>query len=238
MSIRSEILIHWTEPKHEKDEFVAVEKYVALIKSIYSKGLLFSLPKNEDVVHGALGTLSKIPRIPVICYTELRLSDVGKHTDRYGKMGIGFGRDWLMHDRGANPVFYVQNSGQGVVSTNLANIISKLDKIDGLKMFLSFVKPMSEYHEPSLTYYDEMEWRMVEWTHLYRKEESQVQESDSSWFRKDGSIAYFAFSPDDVAIIVAPNEETRKAILLDSRMREYFDKYLPMMVTADSCSQF
>jgi hypothetical protein len=165
--------MHWTEPKHEKNESITVDKYVAHIKSIYSKGLEFSLPQKEDEVHGALGALSKIPRIPMICYTELRLSDVGKHTERYGKMGIGFRRDWLMHDRGANPVFYVQNSGQGVVSTNLASIISELHKIDGLEMFLSFVKPMSKYPEPSLIYYDEMEWN-GEWLrgHIFTEKEN------------------------------------------------------------------
>jgi len=171
----------------------------------------------------------------MICFTELRLSDVEQHKSRYGELGIGFRRNWLMYYRGANPVFYVQNTGQGVVSTNLPSIISEIHKIDGLKMFLSFVKQMSEFSESPdvpLEFYDEMEWRMVLWN------QAPTGVPTPKWVKWEDQTAYFQFLPIDVALIVAPNEETRKAILNDEDMKKYFGQHLPMMVDADSCNQF
>jgi hypothetical protein len=239
MDIRSQILIHWTEPRPQPFEVYRanpVDNYVDHIKSIYSKGLRFSVPNKVEEVHGALGLVSILPRIPMICYTELRLSDAGEHLKRYGHMGIGFKRDWLMVTCGANPVFYVQNTGAGVVSTNLSPIISKIKGItaDPLEMFLCFVKPMSDYDDPSHQYYDEMEWRMVLWTFF----EGGKRRPNPPWMVMDGSGAYFKFSPDDVEIIVTPNEDTRKAMLRNKDMKVYFDQKLPMIVDAASCSQF
>jgi hypothetical protein len=237
MSIRSEILIHWTG-KHlssETDESKIISGYLELIKSIYSDGLRYSRAEEDEVVLGAGGASSTIPKIPMICYTELRLSNVQEHTSRYGKMGIGFRRDWLMR-HGANPVFYVQNRGEGVVNTNLAAIVPEVNGIPGLEVFLSFVKPMSAPSQESLTYYDEMEWRMVLWK--AQSVNPPVQMPDPDWVRRDGPTAYFKFSPDDVAIIVTPDEKTRKAILADSEMKRHFASHLPMMVDADKCDQF
>jgi hypothetical protein len=124
------------------------------------------------------------------------------------------------------------------VNTNLAAIVPKARDILGLEVFLSFVKPMfASSDEESLTYYyDEMEWRMVLWK--AQSGDPPVQMPDPDWVRRVGSTAYFRFKPEDIVIIVAPDEKTRKAILADSEMKEHFKSHLPMMVDADNCNQF
>lgn len=231
MGIRSDILIHWTG-KHlsnESDESKVIAGYIELLTSIYAKGLRYSYETKDEVVIGAKGASTTVPKTPMICFTELRLSDVQQHTTRYGKMGIGFRREWLMR-YGANPVFYVQNRNEGVVNTNLGIIVDNAKKVPGLEVFLSFVKPMSEPSQDNLINYDEMEWRMVLCSlsgHNY-----------SDWIHFEGDTPYFKFSPNDVSIIVAPDEQTRRAILDSTEMKTYFNLHLPMMVDADKCSQF
>ena len=239
MNIRSQILIHWTEPRLPADLSESIKPtsvgYVDLIRSIYDKGLRFSIPNTGDRLFGSSIHSPKIPQVPMICYTELRLSDVQEHTKRYGKMGIGFDRDWLKRDCGANPVFYVQNTWGSVVTTNLPSIISECQKIENLEAFLSFVKPMSEFFDPDSTNYEEMEWRMISRPAYIAKDNGLIPIDDAERLEKDG---YFRFPLDRVLIIVAPDEETQKAILHDPKIQKYFDKHMPMMVTTDSCSQF
>lgn len=239
MSTRSELLVHWTGKKQVfglTDESRITDAYVDLIRRFYTDGLRFSLPHKDEIVHGAGTGSAPIPRTGMICFTELRLSDVEKHTDQYGRLGIGFRRNWLM-DHGANPVFYIRNAAGGVVNTNLANqIIPQAGRIEGLGIVLSFLKLMSEIPDGNLTYYDEMEWRMVPWKLFSGNPPREVPSPD--WLRWDGDTAYFMFSPGDVAIIIAPDEKTRKAILGDSQMKRHFASHLPMMVDADNCDQF
>lgn len=239
MGIRSELLMHWTGKKQISgvtDESKVTCVYLDLIRSFYANGLRFSTPDSDEILHGAGGGSAVIPKTAMICFTELRLSDVKKHTDQFGELGIGFKRDWLM-DHGANPVFYVRNAGGGVVNTNLANkIIPQVGNIDGLGIVLSFLKLMSEIPGDELTYYDEMEWRMVPWR-LFGGD-PLVEMPPPDWQRRDGETTYFKFLPGDVAIIIAPNEKTRKAILDDPEMKKYFVSHLPMMVDANNCDQF
>jgi hypothetical protein len=42
----------------------------------------------------------------MICFTEIRLSQAQTHAKQYGKLGIGFERDFIM-DKGGRPVIYI-----------------------------------------------------------------------------------------------------------------------------------
>ena len=198
-----------------------------LLKSIYLEGLRYNKIQNNEIVVGANAT-AKIPQVEMICFTELKLTNAKRHIEHYGPMGIGFRRDWLMKC-GANPVFYMQNRNEGVVNTNLSIVSSHVGDIPGLKVFPSFIKPMSEQNKKELIHYDEFEWRMVL---------CKLNNKYSDWIKLEGNTPYFRFPPEKVSIIVFPNEETRKLILNDDQMDKYFNKHIPMIIDADDCDQF
>ena len=158
----SDILIHWTSKELSKKAYTDSDvqnEYIALLRSIYTKGRHFSIPKTPDVVVG-VDCKSILKTRPIICFTELQLSKAQEHAHRDGSLGIGFKRDFLAK-WGANPVFYRQSKNQGIVNTNLSGLVNSEDKHDWLDVFLSYVKPMGEPCSDNYIYYDEFEWRMV-----------------------------------------------------------------------------
>jgi hypothetical protein len=226
----SDILIHWTSKdlaEKPLDDPTIRESYVALLRSIYSKGLRFSIPKNPDVVVGINGP-TKIPTKPIICFTELRLSQTQEHASQYGGLGIGFRREFLM-TWGANPVFYMQSKNQGVVNTNLSGLALLQNKPDGLDIFLSYIKPMGEPYRDQYSYFDEFEWRMVSCMLGGQLPKRYVE--------SEGDI-YFHFYPDEVLLLSLPNETIRKQCLNDHQLREMFKQHMPMMVDTSNCQVF
>lgn len=213
-----EILVHWTSrqlAEQDPAESNVQDGYVALLRSIYSKGLRFSCPGTPDVVFG-VNCKTELPTLPIICFTELRLSRVQEHVRQYGGLGIGFRREFLMA-WGANPVFYMQSKDQGIVNTNLSGIDALQKNYTSLRVFLSYVKPMGERYSNQYPFYDESEWRIVacklgdSWPERFVEAEGDV------WFR---------FKPEEVALLAFPNAATRKKALADSQLVGIFDDHL------------
>src|SRR6266542_6844878 len=61
--------------------------------------LIFRLPEP------GLVNKFKMKRLIRICLTEIRLSQAKDHSDRYGKLGIGFTREFIAN-KGGRPVMY------------------------------------------------------------------------------------------------------------------------------------
>jgi hypothetical protein len=51
------------------------------------------------------------------CFTEIKLSNVREHTKRYGKLGFGFSRDFVMERHGA-PVHYVAGTDEDTITAH------------------------------------------------------------------------------------------------------------------------
>lgn len=140
---RSEFLIHWTgwdieEGYREKEEGKR-EMYVERLRRTllgdpnhwspadddtpaksrsFLAGLWMPYEKQNLVGRGGV-RLDRVSR-PVTCFSEIRLSQVAGHTTRYGRLGFGFDRRFVMQRRGV-PVMYVTGSPtQDVVVGNLA----------------------------------------------------------------------------------------------------------------------
>jgi len=229
-SQHSDILVHWTSRQlagHSLSDASSQDEYVELLCSIYSKGLRFSRPNNPDVVVG-VNCHTVLPTLPIICFTELRLSQAQEHSHQYGSLGIGFRREFLM-TWGANPVFYMQSKNQGIVNTNLSGLVNLENKPDGLDVFLSYVKPMGEPCSDQYPYYDESEWRMVscklgnQWPERFEESEGDI------WFR---------FKPDEVSLLAFPNEVIRKKCLANLQLIDVFKNHMPMMVDTLDCHVF
>ncbi|MFH0802996.1 MAG: abortive infection system antitoxin AbiGi family protein [bacterium] len=224
MNLHSDILVHWTGR-----DFKQPPEYIERLQAFYKDGIYAHPPKIVEKICG-FNTEVVLRSIPMICFTEIRLSQAKTFADRYGKLGIGFSRKYLM-DRGANPVFYLRSSKNGIVNTNFAYLFHMAEENGILNTFLAYCKSMSSEPDKELDFYEEMEWRTI-----------VCELKDSSppcpHLTKKGEYYYLDFNPSDVELIVFPDEIIKKAALEDPSMVEYFRQHTPMIVTCDKIPNF
>ena len=157
MGIHSQILVHWTGKDIENSlDNVKAQKYVERLKDYYENGL-FSKRTKEAVIRRKL-----IKNLVRICFTEIRLSQSQTHAKRYGKLGIGFTRDFIMN-KGGRPVIYIPYEADTcLLEDSIRNAYDKSKGIDEiqkpLKWLLAYVKRMSDRNGE---YYEEMVWRLL-----------------------------------------------------------------------------
>jgi hypothetical protein len=97
-------LVHWTGNRTDdiesKPENVRPQLYLDRLIDDCRNGL-YTKRLDEDIIRHM-----KIKRIVRLCFTEIRLSQAEKHARQYGKLGIGFTRDFIMN-KGGRPVIYI-----------------------------------------------------------------------------------------------------------------------------------
>jgi hypothetical protein len=133
MAIHSKFLIHWTGNnkdgiEHETSETKKQELYIDRLINYYQNGLYTKRTTEEilrtkeapkKVVHW------KIKKIVRLCFTEIRLSQAKTHADQYGKLGIGFTRDFIMN-KGGRPVIYVPfRANNRLLEESIKNVYEK-----------------------------------------------------------------------------------------------------------------
>lgn len=235
LNIRPRFLIHWTgcdiskkNPKNLSQS--EMEQFVERLKCIVREGLW--MKPGEESISGKENRYIKI-KIPRVCFTEIRLSQVEKHAQQYGLMGIGLSRQFVL-SRYGNPVFYIQNGSDGIVVENLDIIrghISKHEVIKALEVVLGFLKNMSDPGKKILKYYDEMEWRIIHSDLLER--EGWVSKS------KQNKRLYLKFGANYIKIIIFPNRKTKEMAIEDSWLSsKLFNRKLPMIATIQDCKNF
>ena len=243
MGIHAKFLIHWTGGTDIEDLDPSTpaycEAYVDRLKSMLDMGLF--MPVVEGKTHGQQDS-SIQAGIACVCFTEIRLSQANEHAERYGKLGIGFSRSFVMERRG-NPVFYVQNGKRGIAVENLAVTHGKLRSLidsgqcpesvmGAFDVVLSLVKGMSERDSDELKYYEEMEWRILHSDSLERQGVFRAHpEHERVWC--------MPFTAKDVAVLVFPNSEIKEQAFADEEIRrKLFGQNLPIVATLDDCSHF
>jgi len=114
-TLRSDFLIHWIgkksiEDKHPNCEAHRQKAYLdALRETLINLNGFRMMPLCKTFEHepllrelNALGTFN----MRMKCFSEIKLSQVREHTERYGRLGFGFRRSFVINNKGA-PVFYV-----------------------------------------------------------------------------------------------------------------------------------
>lgn len=229
MDIHSKFLIHWTGNENEFTEGesgnIIPQAYLDRLID-YLKDGLYAKRTSEDVIRRM-----KINNIVRLCFTEIRLSQAREHAERYGKLGIGFSRDFIMN-RGGRPVIYIPYIANNcLLEDSIKNVYEKTKDNEEIhkssKWIIAHVKRMSDGN--SNNFYEEMEWRLV-----------YDESPDNKHFLESNvkDIYRLKFTAHDIKVIIFPDEDTKKLALKDEFIINYFSEYLPIMVTLDDCHNF
>jgi hypothetical protein len=231
--IHSQFLVHWTgkdfhQPGTDLDDAIR-QHYIDRLADVIEHG--FYMKSGTEKIYGANST-SIQARISRTCFSEIKLTQAHRHSLQYGGLGIGVYRDFALERRG-NPVFYVQNGENSAVVESLANVHGVFeagtDSLSELEVILAYVKNVSDKDSTDFLYYDELEWRIV---HLDDLEGDYFTEIN----RKNG-IFRINIEPNDIKLIVFPDEVTKKQAISDGRLKGLVDA-APMFVTLDDCRYF
>ncbi|MDQ1318549.1 MAG: hypothetical protein QG588_2211 [Candidatus Poribacteria bacterium] len=147
-TLRSDFLVHWTgakdievEYRKNGDEKLRQKTYVDRLCTtldLNNGGLWMN---DVDIeLRGLFNNFSYIRTIPftwpATCFTEIKLSQSQKHAERYGRLGFGFTRQFVM-DRDGAPVQYVPGDKESMDSRNLGIISPHLLKLYEVLVFLA-----------------------------------------------------------------------------------------------------
>jgi hypothetical protein len=225
--LHTEFLVHWTG----RDFHIAINDLDSSIRKHYVERLVdvisngFYMKLGSERIYGSNNTFIQAT-VARTCFTEIKLTQAHSHAFRYGHLGIGVHRDFVLKREG-NPVFYVQNGDYSAVVENLCKLRDHIstDALKELEVALAYLKSMSEQNSPDLQYYDELEWRIV---HLDRLEKYfTVTDRDKHIFR-------IKVDPSDIKLVVFPDDSTKLLALSDPRLATLV-KAAPMFVTLDDC---
>lgn len=230
MPIHSNLLVHWTC----KEPNTTPEQYIARLKNTIFRGLY--LNKGREVIVGNRNTQINAD-ISRICLTEIKLSKVEQHTLKYGKLGIGFSRDFVISNYG-NPVTYVTNSDHSSLLVEhyaflhqFLRTVENREMLARLEYLMGFVKNMSDVNNNDMVYYEEMEWRITHNDVLEQAGHIVAEDLDRGVYR-------LHFDAEQIKLIVFPNEETKSIALVDNELLPLIQQHHPILLTLENCKQF
>lgn len=236
-TIHSKFLIHWTGKDISEEANNLKEKYIERLKDILQKGLRMN--PGIEKIYGKNKKWVEV-KIARVCFTEVKLTQTEEHAIRYGGLGIGFHRNYVL-EREGNPVLYVQNSDKGHIIENIDFLFKQIKTLSNetnkaLEVICGYLKNMSGYNEEELKYYDEMEWRVVHIDGLTGPN-NYIQDYDE---KTDGGDKFYRLKvlPEDIKLIVFPNNLTLKTALKDKEFCSYFSAYVPNFIALKDCKNF
>lgn len=165
----SDFLIHWTgnDIDHDNDpdwysnhssatDSDVTRLYFTRLKSILKYGLWMT---EDDESITMRGNAYSRPAHCRTCFTELKLSMVRGHARRYGRLGLGFKRPFLLN-RFGRPMVYYHDQWNDWFEPRMWSPRQP----SYCDFFSCFLKPMSEKTPDTTmryTFYDESEWRII-----------------------------------------------------------------------------
>jgi len=235
MGIHSKILVHWTGKRDIENEPEArrAQLYLERLRDYYQNGL-FAKRTSEDVIRGM-----RMANIIRLCFTEIRLSQVQAHSDRYGKLGLGFARDFITN-KGGRPVVYIPynaSEDSRLLEDSIKNVYERSQDNTGIhrsaKWIMAHVKRMSNENNDEIAgyedYYEEMEWRIV---YDENPENRHLTQGQGKGIRR------LKFEASDIRVLVFPDEDTRRISLEDDILKRYLSEHMPIMATLADCPDF
>jgi hypothetical protein len=271
-TLRSDFLIHWTGGKDINPDYKKLtpenrKDYVIRLRNTLKEetnGLW--MKRNEEVIKippkGELGYKDVL----MTCFTEIKLSRTYEHTMRYGCLGLGFSREFVISLFGV-PVHYVAGNNLDKVTLNMLEIVHGLAQLRDAKYaqsanlvleetgsnyqvtledghralfgdILNKLKPIGMLLKPMSNHPgDYHNLDEFEWRILYYpNEQKQVKFLGNN----NDPPAKITFKPVDLKIIIFPDDETRKMALINPIIMNWFGDPpdFPIMVTVEECLNF
>lgn len=228
MKIHSEFLVHWTGSDIESQRNTDKPGlYLNRLLDVYAHGL-FAKRTNEAVVRRM-----KMKNIVRWCFTEIRLSQAHQHAERFGRLGIGFTREFII-EKGGRPVIYIPfdaPDSSRLLEDSIRyvhdNSVRDSEVQRSAKYIMAHVKRMGD-SPASYEHYEEMEWRIV-------RGESQQNRHFTNPRRGEHRLE---FLPTDVQIIIFPDSDTRELALENDELQPHLDRHMPVMATLADCGHF
>ena len=233
MGIHSGFLVHWTGKDIDEIQGDAggdgQQRYLDRLIDDLKHGL-YTKRTSEDSIR-----YWKVKGIVRLCFTEIRLSQAERHAKRYGRLGIGFTRDFIMN-KGGRPAIYVPYvANNNLLEHSIKSVYERSKGNEDLKdihravtWIMAHVKRMG-HPKSEDEFFEEMEWRLV-----YDGTPSSEQFS-----RGEGEGIYrLRFDAKDVKIIVFPDDHVKQRSLENETIREYFSEHMPIMAALADCGSF
>jgi hypothetical protein len=244
--VRSSILVYWTGKGIHLDlktiSDVNRRDYVERLRDILTNGFWMNAPAERiegwASIPESAGIYVKY-EIPMTCFTEVRLSQAELHSQRYGLLGIGVERKFVL-DRRGGPVHYVRNSGREAVVGN-AYAVGRYCRQMGaerqwafMKQNIAFMKPMSNRESDDFAYLDEHEWRIIPTPEIEAENLIVPTGHEKPKYRIPVLVG-------DVRLIVFPDAATRYMAFDDAEIQKFFQGWkrkLPVWLTIEECMDF
>lgn len=107
--------------------------------------------------------------VPMSCFCDIPLSQIGNHMKWYGSYGLGLAKTWGTN-KGVCPVFYVSKNTfsllnsvikdeNGTNQCKVRKIMTRIKKVKGLN--IRKITGSVEKKKKNYLYYNEREWRYV-----------------------------------------------------------------------------
>ena len=236
MSLHSEFLVHWTGNNSENSDIESLpekerpESYLKRLLDYYENGL-FAKRTTEEVVRNMI-----IKHVVRLCFTEIRLSQVALHSQRYGRLGVGFSRSFII-SKGGRPVVYIPykaDHSSRLLEDSIKYVYNHSEDNPkthrAAKYIMAHVKRMGNQNV-SDEFFEEMEWRIVFDEGRQNNHFSKCQTDQTDQHR-------LKFGIRDVKLIVFPDEKTRSIALQDMKIQDYFSEHMPILITLNDCRNF
>ena len=174
----------------------------------------------------------------MVCFCDISLSKLDKHTAFYGRYGIGMKRDWGIK-KGLNPLLYI--SEKSLLSTSLKGLFSNPNEHRNTKFYvmtsLAFTKPLkgkmkvgNEVLEKD--FYEECEWRYVDTSHggiLHDEANVKGIERNNQLCRSNA----LEFKPGDIRYLLVESESdlTKLVDFIYTKMSHFSADDLKLLTT-------
>jgi len=240
--IRSRFLTYWTGKDMETEignlNNATRKEYLERLWSILDDG--FWMNEIKEKVFGWHDNKPKAGinmKVPMVCFTELRLSQAQKHCKKYGLLGLVVDREFVLKRHGA-PVFYIPSHANETVVGNLVQTLSWIDDqnnrgttgadqlLKNLFVPISYLKAMSTSGTDDFENLDENEWRIVHTDRL--KEEGLIKHTGH--YEPKYMIP---LKPKELKMIVLPDTEVCELVKEDDRIKDWFNGKLPPLDTVE-----
>lgn len=175
-AVHSDFLVHWTgrdiddkyDPYWEQNNDTTlnkdiVEPYVDRLINILKYGLWMTSSKNDQPLFFKNRPVKR-PLFYRTCFSELKLSEARVHAKRFGRLGIGVKRLFVLSKRGAPLIYYRKEFDNWFFKSFPVNQHGEIE-IPSDAWWAYFLKPMNEAQNDKgyIRYknFDEAEWRII-----------------------------------------------------------------------------